>query len=125
MATDDHSESPSLVTAETLDLHRALVSLREELEAIDWYQQRADACTDPELKQILLHNRREEVEHAVMLMEWVRRCGRDFDQPMRTYLFTERPITMIESVTANGAPAASASQSLAIGSMKGREPWTS
>lgn len=120
MATDDHSEPPSLVTSETLDVHRALISLREELEAIDWYQQRADACTDPELKEILLHNRKEEVEHAVMLMEWVRRCGRDFDQQMRTYLFTERPITMIESVAANGEPAASASQSLAIGSMKGK-----
>jgi hypothetical protein len=54
-------------------MHRAIVSLMEELQAIDWYQQRADACADPPLKDVLLHNKNEEIEHATMLMEWIRR----------------------------------------------------
>ena len=72
-ASQGWHESEQLLSARTRDLHRALVSLQEELEAIDWYQQRADAAEDPELKEILAHNRDEEKEHAMMLLEWLRR----------------------------------------------------
>ena len=71
------------------NLHRALISLIEELEAIDWYQQRADACTDAALKAVLLHNRNEEVEHGMMTLEWLRRHDPTFDKFMRRYLFTD------------------------------------
>jgi ferritin-like protein len=80
----------------TLDLHRALVSLQEELEAVDWYQQRADATRDPELRQILEHNRDEEKEHACMVLEWIRRHDVGFARMIRTYLGTSRPILAIE-----------------------------
>ena len=76
----------------TRDMHRAIVSLMEELEAIDWYQQRVDATDDPELKSVLAHNRDEEKEHAVMVMEWLRRRDTKFDELMRELLFKEGPI---------------------------------
>ena len=69
----------------------------EELEATDWYRQRADDCDDPALKQVLLHNMREEIEHAAMVLEWLRRKSPDFDRQLRTYLFTEGDITSIET----------------------------
>ncbi len=72
-ASQGFHEDESRLSARTRDLHRALVSLQEELEAVDWYQQRADACEDPELREILAHNRDEEKEHAMMLLEWIRR----------------------------------------------------
>jgi ferritin-like protein len=84
------------LTKETRDMHRAIVSLTEELAAIDWYQQRADACSDPQLKDVVLHNKSEETEHAAMLMEWIRRHNDHFSDMMRRYLFTEQPITAIE-----------------------------
>lgn len=77
-------------------MHQALTSLQEELEAADWYQQRADACGDPALEEVLLHNMREEIEHASMLLEWLRRNNEHFDKQLRTYLFTEAPITEVE-----------------------------
>jgi ferritin-like protein len=77
-------------------MHQALVSLQEELEAVDWYRQRADACEDAELKAILLHNMREEIEHACMVLEWLRRRNPDFAVQMETYLFTQAPITALE-----------------------------
>lgn len=80
------------LTQETHDMHRALVSLQEELEAVDWYNQRADACTDLELKAILEHNRDEEKEHAAMLMEWIQRNDTRFFTQLKNYLFTETPI---------------------------------
>ena len=80
----------------TLDRHRGIVSLMEELEAIDWYQQRADATKDGALKAVMLHNRNEEVEHAMMTLEWIRRRDAKFDETARTYLFTELPITEVE-----------------------------
>ncbi len=80
----------------TRDMHRALVSLTEELEAIDWYQQRADACKNEELKKILLHNMKEEMEHASMTLEWVRRQNSDFSEKLKTYLFTEKSIVKVE-----------------------------
>ncbi|MES3009940.1 MAG: ferritin-like domain-containing protein [Pseudomonadota bacterium] len=76
----------------TRDMHRAIVSLMEELEAVDWYAQRADACKDPELKAILEHNRDEEIEHAAMVLEWIRRRNPRFSKELKERLFTEGPI---------------------------------
>lgn len=91
------------LSAPTRDIHRALASLQEELEAVDYYQQRAEQAQDEELKALLLHNRREEVEHAAMLFEWLRRHAPDFAEQAKTYLFTEGPLTEIEEGEA-GAP---------------------
>ena len=77
----------------TLNLHYAIASLIEELEAVDWYRQRADDCDDEALKAILLHNAREEIEHASMALEWVRRNDPEFDAQLKEYLFTEGSIT--------------------------------
>ncbi len=79
------------------DMHRAIVSLMEELEAVDWYNQRADACKDPELRAILIHNRDEEKEHAAMVLEWIRRRDGTFSRELKGYLFTEKPIAKLES----------------------------
>ena len=76
----------------TLNLHYAISSLREELEAVDWYRQRADDCDDPELKAILLHNMKEEIEHASMVLEWIRRSEPLFDKELKEYLFQKGPI---------------------------------
>ena len=89
-------ESTEKLKKETIDRHRAIVSLMEELEAVDWYDQRVQACNDEELKRILAHNRDEEKEHAMMVLEWLRRQDPVLDGHMRTYLFTEAPITEIE-----------------------------
>src|SRR3954466_14017839 len=78
---------------ETLNLHYAITSLIEELEAVDWYRQRANDCDDAELKAILLHNAREEIEHASMALEWIRRADNEFDEQLREYLFTKDSIT--------------------------------
>ena len=80
------------LSAETRDMHRAIVSLMEELEAIDWYNQRRDACGDEALKEILVHNRDEEKEHAAMLIEWIRRRDPTFSKELKEYLFTDQPI---------------------------------
>jgi len=80
------------LSAQTRDMHRAIVSLMEELEAVDWYNQRADACKDPELKAILEHNRDEEKEHASMVLEWIRRQDQRFSKELKEYLFTAKPI---------------------------------
>lgn len=77
----------------TRDMHRAIVSLMEELEAIDWYNQRVDACKDNELRGILTHNRDEEKEHAAMVLEWIRRKDPVFSKELKDYLFTTTPIT--------------------------------
>jgi len=81
---------------ETRDMHRAIVSLMEELEAVDWYNQRMDACKDSELRAILAHNRDEEKEHAAMMVEWIRRRDPVFDKELRDYLFTDKPIAALE-----------------------------
>ena len=80
MSHEGLHEPAELLTDGTRNLHRALISLIEELEAIDWYQQRADACTDPALKAVLLHNRNEEVEHGMMTLEWLRRNDATFNK---------------------------------------------
>ena len=85
-------EAPEALTPEVVDKHRAIVSLMEELEAVDWYDQRAHACSDPELRQILEHNRDEEKEHAAMVLEWIRRHDPRFSKELKEYLFTNKPI---------------------------------
>ena len=93
MASEGFHEAVSDLTPQTLDMHRAIVSLKEELEAIDWYQQRVDATRDEALRTILIHNRDEEKEHASMVLEWIRRHDPTFDTHLRKYLFTTLPIT--------------------------------
>jgi len=121
MTTDLLQEPLQSLPAGTLDLHRALLSLREELEAIDSYQQRADACADPQLQQVFLHNRGEEIEHATMLMEWLRRHDGRFGAQMKALLFTEAPIAGLDQAAAasGAAGGATAAQTLGIGSMRG------
>jgi len=92
MSSIGYHEPVEELSAETRDMHRAIVSLMEELEAVDWYNQRADACKDTELKAILKHNRDEEKEHASMLLEWIRRKDPRFSKELKDYLFTEKPI---------------------------------
>ncbi len=120
MASDTYHEPLDLLSEKTLNMHRALVSLMEELEAIDWYRQRADACTDPPLADVLLHNKDEEIEHASMLMEWIRRHDDHFNSMMRKYLFSEESIVGIEKSAEADGTAASPVETLGIGSMKGR-----
>jgi len=88
------------LTEEAQNIHRALASLIEELEAVDWYNQRADVAPDENLKSILVHNRNEEMEHASMALEWLRRVLPSLDQALRKYLFTTAPMTQIEAGTA-------------------------
>lgn len=92
MASVGFHEASDKLSAETMDMHRAIVSLMEELEAVDWYNQRVDACADPELRGILEHNRDEEKEHAAMVLEWIRRRDAKFDHELRETLFKEGPI---------------------------------
>lgn len=105
MASDTYHEPLEQVTEPTRDLHRAISSLMEELEAIDWYQQRAGATQDPELRAVLEHNRDEETEHAMMVLEWIRRNNPVFDENIRTYLQRPGPIVGIEAgAKSEGAP---------------------
>ena len=92
MSSVGYHEPIEELSTQTRDMHRAIVSLMEELEAVDWYNQRADACQDPELRAILEHNRDEEKEHASMVLEWIRRNDKRFADEMKDYLFTEKPI---------------------------------
>lgn len=82
-------EKEEKLNKKTLDLKRAIDSLREELEAIDWYNQRADVCSDVNLKKILLHNAKEEKEHAAMLLEWIRQNDSEFSSELKEYLFSK------------------------------------
>ena len=92
MANEGYHEPIEELTDETRDMHRAITSLMEELEAVDWYNQRADACKDPELRAILEHNRDEEKEHAAMVLEWIRRQDAVLDKELKDFLFTDKPI---------------------------------
>jgi len=115
-------ENEAVLAPATKDRHRALASLQEELEAIDWYDQRVDAAEDADLKAILAHNRDEEREHAMMVLEWLRRNAPGFEEQMGTYLFKEGPILGLEAAAMNGggeaAPAAGGDGSLGIGSLR-------
>lgn len=110
----------------TIDQHRAYVSLQEELEAADWYNQRVEGATDPELAAILAHNRDEEKEHAAMVLEWLRRGDPKLDEHLRTYLFTEGSLLDIEAAaegggdeSGGGGKAGDEDSSLGIGSLRG------
>jgi uncharacterized protein len=92
MANEGFHEAAEDLSDETKDMHRAIVSLMEELEAVDWYNQRVDACKNPELKKILAHNRDEEKEHAAMVLEWIRRQDPTFDKELKESLFTDGEI---------------------------------
>ena len=124
MASEGYHEPVDALSPATLDRHRAIISLREELEAIDWYDQRVDATPDLSLAAILAHNRDEEKEHAAMTLEWLRRHDPTFDQHLRTYLFTEVSVTEVEAIAVAGGEvgegvgrAQAADGSLGIGSM--------
>jgi uncharacterized protein len=126
MSSESLHEPIELLSEDTKNQHRAIVSLMEELEAVDWYQQRAEACSDPELKAILTHNKNEEVEHAMMTLEWLRRKVPVFADNIGTYIGSTGPIVGVEQgATGGGAPTAgeapSSSVSLGIGSLKGQK----
>jgi ferritin-like protein len=118
-------EDESKLSPETIERHRAIVSIMEELEAVDWYDQRVDATDDPDLAAILAHNRDEEKEHAAMTLEWLRRHDPVLDQHLRTFLFTEGSILREEAELTGrdggGAAGGAPSPSLGIGSMSGKE----
>lgn len=108
----------------TLDRHRGIVSLMEELEAMDWYDQRIDAAGDPALKEILAHNRAEETEHAAMSLEWLRRNDPALDEHLRQYLFATGSIVAVEEAIEgggepSGGPGAGPDGSLGIGDLRG------
>jgi ferritin-like protein len=123
-------EPEARLTADTIDRHRALTSIQEELEAVDWYAQRVDATDDADLAAVLAHNRDEEKEHAAMTLEWLRRHDPVLDRHLRTYLFTTGSILEIEVEAEAGdegsgnpgreeAARVSDGGSLGIGSLKG------
>ena len=126
MGSENLHEEPELLSEATKNMHRAIVSLMEELEAVDWYGQRSEACSDTDLAEILRHNKREEIEHAMMVLEWIRRQSSEFDGHMKTYLNTSGPITEVEEATQEGgtgddpkADAITHDGSLGIGGLKG------
>jgi len=118
-ASGSYHEPEDKLTEQTRDLHRALVSLQEELEAIDWYQQRVEAASDPELAEILKHNRDEEKEHAAMVLEWIRRHDEKFDAVLREYLFHTGPIVGREAAAmGRNGQAPDAGPSTTVGSLR-------
>ncbi|MBN8873323.1 MAG: ferritin [Rhodospirillales bacterium] len=134
MAGEVLHEDASILGPEILDRHRAISTVMEELEAIDWYDQRIKASSNAQLRAILTHNRNEETEHASMILEWLRRHDPEFDKHMRRFLFTSGPIHDIAEAAEgddsmpplpqerNGAAAsngASGDGSLGIGSLRG------
>ena len=123
MASDSLHEDPAKLGSEVIDRHRAIVSLMEELEAVDWYDQRAKATSNPELRAILEHNRDEEKEHAAMALEWLRRNDAKLHEHLKTFLFTDGPITQIEKAMTGGEggeekSSARSDGSLGIGSLR-------
>lgn len=95
-SSQGYHEDEALLSPEVKDRHRAIVSIMEEFEAVDWYDQRVEAANDPELAQVLAHNRDEEKEHMAMTLEWLRRNDPVIDKMLRRYLFTDEPILEIE-----------------------------
>jgi uncharacterized protein len=124
MSSESYHEPLELLSEETKNRHRAIVSLKEELEAVDWYQQRAEACSDAELRAVLLHNKNEEIEHAMMTLEWLRRNDTSFAANITAYIGSNGPIVAVEQGATGGGsgggePAANVSVSLGIGGLKG------
>jgi hypothetical protein len=130
MSSEDLHVPREVLSQEARLLHYAITSLKEELDAVDWYRQRADDTEDESLREILLHNMREEMEHASMVLEWIRRRNGDFAGHLKTYLFTDKPIVGIEremdaeaagSGGSGDAPAGGGgTSSVTVGSLKGR-----
>ena len=123
MASETLHENADTLGDDVIDHHRAIVSLMEELEAVDWYNQRAKATRNPELRAILEHNRDEEKEHAAMALEWIRRNDSKMHEHLKTYLFTEGAVTAIETEAKGGGgdaqgEAAAKDGSLGIGSLR-------
>lgn len=118
MAVNQLHEQKEDLTNDVLDAHRAYKSLMEEIEAVDWYQQRAEATNDEQLKEILYHNMKEEMEHACMMLEWIRRKQDGWDEKMRTYLFKQDEVTKLEK---NDNTNLSHKQNLKIGKVKIRK----
>jgi ferritin-like protein len=125
----EYHEPPEELDARDRDLHRALTSLKEEIEAVDWYGQRVARASSPELRSVLDHNRKEEIEHACMTLEWLRRECPEWDSALRTYLFQQGPIVEIEEraegenkVEPSRAPGAPSARGLGVGSLREVEP---
>jgi ferritin-like protein len=123
MSSESLHESAKALKPETIDRHRAVSSLMEEMEAVDWYDQRIDAATDEELKRILAHNRDEEKEHAAMVLEWLRRKDPKLDEHLRTYLFTKKSVLDIEHEAESGGGDDEGTREgcLGIGSLRGAQ----
>ena len=124
MSSESLHEAAEKLSPATIDRHRATVSLMEELEAVDWYDQRIDAATDEELKEILRHNRDEEKEHAAMVLEWLRRQDSVLDQQLRTYLFKDGDVMAAEADGHDAEESESEGSSdggLGIGDLRGEE----
>ena len=121
MSSESLHEPAEKLSPATIDRHRATVSLMEELEAVDWYDQRVDAATDAELKAILRHNRDEEKEHAAMVLEWLRRQDPVLDQQLRTYLFKDGDIISVEAAAEGGGDADASEGCLGIGDLRSEE----
>ena len=130
MSSEDLHAPKCRLTPQTLTHHHAIVSLKEELDAVDWYRQRAEDCDDNSLKSILLHNMREEIEHSCMILEWLRRSVPEWTEQMDVYVYSKAPITEVEEAetgetgggppeetTAAGTPAESAHR-FTVGSLK-------
>ena len=115
-------EPAEQLSDKTIELHRAIVSLMEELEAIDWYSQRADACKDTQLQAILRHNMNEEIEHASMALEWIRRNVDKFNEALKLYLFSTGDVTTLEEAAKQGKEGTTNRQNkgvrVTIGAMK-------
>ena len=117
MSSENLHEPAEALSERTKNLHRGIVSLIEELEAIDWYQQRAEACTDDALRAVLLHNKNEEIEHAAMTLEWIRRTDPVVDRYLREVLFTDAPIHQTGDESGEGG-GDGADASLGVGSLR-------
>ena len=120
MSSETLHEDPEQIGPRVIDRHRAITSLMEELEAVDWYDQRVKATGNEELRTILAHNRDEEKEHAAMLLEWLRRQDPKLDQNLRKYLFTEEPLSALIAEEKAAPPAPIAPEGhLGIGDLRG------
>jgi hypothetical protein len=117
-ASAELHEPVAKLTSQTIDRHRAIASLMEELEAVDWYDQRIDAAADDELRAILRHNRDEEKEHAAMVLEWLRRRDAALHEHLSTYLFSSRPILELEESADSAGSSVEGEGSLGVGSLK-------
>lgn len=123
MSSEDLHVARDRLSDDARLMHYAITSLKEELDAVDWYRQRADDTEDVELREVLLHNMREEMEHAAMIIEWLRRRNADFAGHLKTYLYTEGPLTEIEGAAEHGGKSSGGARKdsgdgLTIGSLK-------